>query len=322
MRAIKSADAEALGRLYEQSFSGIDLPYGQSLDEQFFSRRLFSSRLYSTDCSLIEYGAREDIGAAVLANLRQFPNQKTTDIVYLNLLILKPDDLGSRCGKQLITELLNYARSLHKEKIITSLQWIGVWPGLLSTHKQALNICLTSGARITGEDIFLESDINNTIDQLRSETIQPLKDTIFRHYQSNDFDSLYRLLAGHFSIGWLHETMSKVSNNFESFNGYGLSATFRPEDIFVVEHESELCGFCVVQSDTDDDLCFFGPMGIEPKCRGKGIGSRLLLKALQYLIHKNKKRVGLWTSESIYRDFYKRFGMQKTISGIHLQWIL
>lgn len=320
MRAITPTDSASIKTLHNQSFSSLELFYGAEMEENFLNRRLFSSKLFSTDCSLIEYTDNGDICGAVLANLRPHPEQVNSTNIYLNHLLVSPDASGTICGQQLIAELIASARKLRKNKIVTSLQWAGVWPGILSTHEQCLNICRKTGARLSKGELFIISDIAKTTARVARNARSSIPGVELRPYQDRDFDELHNLLTEQFSVGWLYEVLSKVNNEYESFNGYGIAYTYQPGDVFVALHKSKVCGFCVVQSSTFDNRCFFGPIGIDRQLRNTGIGTRLLLKSLDYLRGKRKKTIGLWTSKPIYERFYKRFGMQKSMETLNAEW--
>lgn len=309
-------------RLFQESFSGMELYYGRDLDDEFMHRRLFSSVLYSTDCSRIQYAGDRGITAAAFANWRKRPDQSSADSLYLNLFFMKPDASGTCSAKQLIVDLMKLAKNAGKKSMVTSLQWTGVWPGILSHHTQAIEICRTTGAQLSQGEVFLESDICRTL-KLAGRKLKPLAlDLEIRRYRVDDYENLHHFMSQNFSVGWLHETMSKVSAAFESFNGYGLANSYRPDDVFVIADTQRIYGFCVVQSVTGDDRSFIGPIGMAPSLRGQGIGPHLFLKALEYLRSRNKKSVGLWTTESIYQGFYSRFDMKKTMSTQCAEWKL
>lgn len=320
--ALNVKDTEAIKRLYQEAFSGMELYYGRYIGDEFMQRRLFSSGLYSTDCSIVHRDGDRELDAAVFANLRKSPDQISSDSLYLNLILMKPDLDGKYSAKGLIEELLGIAESAGKRRVVTSLQWSGIWPGILSSYIQAIEICRDTKARLSHGEVFLVADISRTL-HLAQRGLQNLPSNLeIRQYYDEDYDKLHQLMMRNFSIGWLHETLSKVSADYESFNGYGLAETYRPDDVLVVMDKQRLCGFCVVQSVTDGYRSFIGPLGMAPSYRGQGIGPHLFLKALEYLHGNSKKSVGLWTSRSIYQRFYSRFDMTEAMSTYSAEWRL
>ena len=318
--ALNVKDTEAIKRLYQESFSGMDLYYGEYINDEYIQRRLFSSVLYITDRSIVHRVGDCELDAAVFANLRKSPDQVSSDSLYLNLIVMKPDIDGKTSATRLIKELLKIAERAGKRRVVTSLQWSGMWPGILSNYTQAIEICRETKARLSHGEVFLVADISRTL-HLAKRGFQNLPSNLeIRQYYDEDYDKLHRLMMRNFSIGWLHETLSKVNVDFESFNGYGLAETYRPEDVLVVMDKKRLCGFCVVQSVTDGYRSFIGPLGMEPSYRGQGIGTHLFLKALEYLNGRSKNSVGLWTSQSIYQSFYSRFDMTETMSTYSAEW--
>jgi len=114
--------------------------------------------------------------------------------------------------------------------------------------------------------------------------------------------------------------MSKVDETFESFNGYGLSKTYRPNDLIVVIFQNKICGFCIVQSQTNNEMAFFGPVAILKEHRGKQLGGIILEKVVEYLQGLKKTKMGLWTNDVIYQKFYKHYGFTKTGETVHVEW--
>jgi predicted GNAT family N-acyltransferase len=87
-----------------------------------------------------------------------------------------------------------------------------------------------------------------------------------------------------------------------------------------VEYQETVGGFCVLQSNTSTDSGFFGPVGLKPELRGKGIGQDILSNAAYYLMDRGKKKMGLWTSEAIFQSFYAKYRLHKVFETVHIEW--
>jgi GNAT superfamily N-acetyltransferase len=75
-----------------------------------------------------------------------------------------------------------------------------------------------------------------------------------------------RFVRRHFTEGWADETM--------------VSFARVPVGCFVATFEKRIVGFAVIESTAPN---FFGPTGVDPAHRSKGIGTALLIAALQGL---------------------------------------
>lgn len=89
-----------------------------------------------------------------------------------------------------------------------------------------------------------------------------------------------------------------------------------PQGFLVAFQGGKVVGFISVHSNWVEDG---EPMGeihefvVESSAQGRGIGKMLFEEALDYLLGKGRKRIGLWVGERNQRaiDFYLRNGFQK-----------
>jgi GNAT superfamily N-acetyltransferase len=87
-----------------------------------------------------------------------------------------------------------------------------------------------------------------------------------RRARSYEKSHVERFVRQHFSEGWVDEAM--------------VSFAHVPVGCFVATFEEHVVGFAVIESTARN---FFGPTGVEPAHRGKGIGTALLVAALTAL---------------------------------------
>ncbi len=217
-------------------------------------------------------------------------------------------------GNMLLDALLTDAKKNGKKSVMTSLQWGWIWPGFFVHSDKDIEFAKKTGARLAPGELYVElscreinAEILNTGDpNYYSKSIK------IKHYEDKAFKSLQYLLKYEFGTGWTHEVLNKVSTDFECFNGYGLASAYNPMDVFIVYYNDELCGFCIVQSQTGTNQSFFGPIGLTENMRGNGIGKFLTFEALDYLKKMGKNKVGLWTNVKIYNAFtlciYRPYG--------------
>ncbi|MBC7807816.1 MAG: GNAT family N-acetyltransferase, partial [Akkermansiaceae bacterium] len=89
---------------------------------------------------------------------------------------------------------------------------------------------------------------------------------VVRRAHPFDLSRTRRFIARHFSESWADEAQA----------GF----TRQPITTFLAIHEKRIVGFASVDATAKG---FFGPTGVDPALRGKGIGSVLLLVALHAL---------------------------------------
>jgi GNAT superfamily N-acetyltransferase len=87
-----------------------------------------------------------------------------------------------------------------------------------------------------------------------------------RRARSYEKSQVKRFVLKHFSEGWADETQVAFAHV--------------PIGCHLATHESRVAGFAVVESTARG---FFGPTGVDPAHRGKGIGTALLVAALHGL---------------------------------------
>jgi len=310
----KTISSKPFKDLFDECFNLRNAPYGKHISSNFLEKRVFASSIYSTDCSKAIYSKSGELCGFAMANFNAHPLQKESDALYLNLFFITEAYRNRGLGQALIKELVTTARNHGKKLLKTSLQWAGIWPGILSHWKNEIAFCQKMGGQLKPGELFIEMDLQQSLSRPRHEN------AIVRPYLASDFEALQRLLVENFSVGWTHEVFNKVSPHFDNFNGYGLAFPYCPQDVFVAENQKGICGFCIVQSTTDDKMSFFGPIGIAPAFRRMGIGTQLLFKAIDYLKAKGKEKMGLWATERNYKRFYQPFGMPKTFETVQVEW--
>jgi GNAT superfamily N-acetyltransferase len=87
-----------------------------------------------------------------------------------------------------------------------------------------------------------------------------------RRARSYERSHVGRFVRRHFSEGWADEAM--------------VSFAHLPVGCFIATQKKKIVGFAVVESTAPN---FFGPTGVDPAERGKGIGTALLVAALHGL---------------------------------------
>ncbi|MBX5327170.1 MAG: GNAT family N-acetyltransferase [Candidatus Bathyarchaeia archaeon] len=88
---------------------------------------------------------------------------------------------------------------------------------------------------------------------------------------------------------------------------------YEPNGCFIAEHENQKVGH--VFTVNYDKLGWIGLLIVNPEHRGKGIGTQLMKKAIQYLEKKGTKTIGL-DAEQKAAPLYERLGFKKAYDSL------
>ncbi|MEO5362378.1 MAG: GNAT family N-acetyltransferase [Magnetococcus sp. DMHC-8] len=312
-------------RVYDRAFAGAALPYGHRLPDGFLASRVFGSSLWPADCSqLLVTRTGEGVGL-LLANRRANPAVPSSDWLWLHLLCIVPARRRQGWGRHLLAGLRERAHAEGRCGVATALQWAGLWPGVPEGLTAMRAFGDRTGAEWRPGELYLvkhlaepwpESGLIRLV--AAGEEIMPIP------YARRHRDSLQKLLHAEFGTGWQHETLSRIDAGYEPFNGYGLATTGAPDHagrgVWVLEQGGQVIGFCVVQWEGEGSTAFFGPIGLSPAWRGRGLGTRLLLAAARQARATGRERLGLWTSAALAEGFYQPLGFQALLSTRHALW--
>jgi predicted N-acetyltransferase YhbS len=89
---------------------------------------------------------------------------------------------------------------------------------------------------------------------------------VVRRARSYERSKVERFVRRHFSEGWADEALVSFGRT--------------PVGCFVATSEKKIVGFAVIESTAPN---FFGPTGVDPAHRGKGIGTALVVASLHAL---------------------------------------
>lgn len=310
--------------LYDRAFAHATIPYGRQLPAAFLEKRVFGSLLWSSDCSRgVVTEAGEWVGLAI-ANRRRNPDSSEGEWLWLQLFCIAPAWQRQGMGRHLLQSLLATAAAEGKQGVVTSLQWAGIWPGMPVGLDAMRAFCLHTGAALSPGEIYLEKTLQEP--EANDGEEGPLFQDGMRvvSYGHIHQEGLGVLLKEQFSVGWQQETLSRIDPAYEPFNGYGLADTFDPvapgRGVLVAEYAGQVAGFCVVQAGEAPLTGFFGPIGLWPRWRGRGWGSRLMRAAIQYARGLGWERLGLWTSAPLADGFYIPLGWRTVSVTQQAEW--
>lgn len=308
---------KTFNQAYNDCFKVFALPYGKKIEEDFLEKRLLHSQIYPFDFSKVIFTERHEICGFLLANLRKNPAQTHASELFVQLFFIIEKYRKQGYATGVFQELFNYAKNNGISKITTSLQWGGIWPGVFTQFSDFLAFSKKRGGTIKSGELFLELETKN----FQKKEIK-LNNYQIRFFKESDREKLFQYLTQRFGIGWQCEVMSKIDQHVEPFNGYGLSNVYCPNDVLIVSYQNQLCGFGIVQSQTNHEMAFCGPLEISQEHRGQQLGGLLLEKVVDYLQGLQKTKIGLWTNQAIYEKFYQPYGFVKTGETVHVEWHL
>lgn len=138
---------------------------------------------------------------------------------------------------------------------------------------------------------------------------------VFRKYRPGDEEGVASLLHSNF------ETFREYDINKEVWLGYGkIDGGFRPENALVAEYEGKIVGHVQIvhrRVKVGDnhyvDMGGIANVSTMPEMRRRGIGTTLLMNAIEHCVNEGIPLSGLFTSYgSIAHRMYKRVGYEDT----------
>ena len=95
---------------------------------------------------------------------------------------------------------------------------------------------------------------------------------VIRKPLTPEYDFVVRWVGQQFSSGWASEAQSAIVN--------------RPVSLFIAVRDDDMLGFCCYDATARG---FVGPIGIEVRARGQGVGAAMLCASLALpMSHKNR----------------------------------
>lgn len=136
-----------------------------------------------------------------------------------------------------------------------------------------------------------------------------------------DIGEIIRLHGLHYAkeYGWDYTFEGYVAQSFADFV---LSADKDKSCLWIVEDQGKIVGSIGIVAKKDSDEAQLRWFFLLPALRGKGFGSKLIKKALDYCRFQNFKSVFLWTVTDLKAaaHVYQSFGFRKVEEQAHPLW--
>jgi len=195
---------------------------------------------------------------------------------WIRLLAVHP---GQRCrgiGDKLLKEaekrlIARGAGSLSIMDVPANYQM----PGVDIRYKEAFCFLPKKGYKRGIPNINLICDVNTQmIDEQKEKKRLEKEGFVLKKASEEDWEGLEKFLKANWEC-WIDEARSSFDNT--------------PKTIYICIHKGAVVGFCGYEGN-NRGMGWFGPMGVDPITRGKGIGAAICLLCLQEIALLGHKR--------------------------------
>ena len=218
---------------------------------------------------------------------------------FIRLLAVHPKWRGLGVGRELLLEM-------EKRLIARNVKAISIMdvpanyymPGVDVRYKEAFCFLEKHGYKRGAPNINLICDVRPGMFDCREDINRAKKQGFeIRRAVKSDWDGVEKFLKTNWAC-WIEEARSSFLND--------------PITMFICIHENEVVGFCGYEGN-NRGLGWFGPMGVSPVTRGKGVGAivcKLCLEEIARLGHE--KAIIPWVGPVRFYDKVCNADMDRT----------
>jgi len=186
---------------------------------------------------------------------------------WIRLLAVHPDFRCRGIGRELLEEMEK--RLKQRGAMVVSIMDVPgnyQMPGVDIHYKEAFCFLPKMGYKRGMPNINLICDVQPDMFRMQDK-IERLKGEGFlvRRAVETDWEKIEKFLAANWKC-WIGEVRSSFDND--------------PKTLYICIHEGEVVGFCAYEGN-NRGMGWFGPMGVAPITRGKGIGAMVCLLCLR-----------------------------------------
>jgi len=302
---LKEADIDILSEI--RALMNLSLKF-DFITDHMLVRCVVEDPNFIQENTLLAYNNGKLVGVLIGAERVRAPIEAVRsqkDIGWIKAVAVHPTFLKEGLLEVLLTEFESLMRDKNKRciRLADFASW-HFFPGINVAYDFYINTLMDLNfvkdhEAVNYEVSLLNFDIPQRI--VRYEKSLKKEGIVFRKANSNEMNVISRWVKHTFSPFWAYE----VERAFE----------FKQPKIWIAERsDGEILGFSVYGSLEPE---WFGPIGVDPKARAKGIGSVLLFKSL-YDMRLEGLRIAIipWTSHLF---FYAQI---PNIVGIRHYWIM
>jgi mycothiol synthase len=297
IRPFRGSDEAALIELWNTCLTR------DPLTPAIFRTRVLLDANFSAE-GLLVAEVDENLVGFVLSLTRQVPfylQGLEPELGWITAFGVHPDFRMKGIGKQLFDRSIQRARELGRRQV-----WISPYtpnyfiPGVdINAYEAALGFLKALGWQITSTPIAMQANLSGlqtTTEITRLEKILAEGGITVRPVEASDLPELMPFISVHFGWDWFRFAQEYLLQLF----GPGA------DDIvfLVARSHGTIVGYCQQRRER------FGPFGVLPEMRGKGIGSLLLARCLGSMVARGFRCAWfLWTGKHNQR-IYSQAGFQ------------
>lgn len=296
----------------ELEYEELRLFLNGALERDFITRHMFERVIsrdpnFSKDLVYLAYEGEELVGVLIGVYRVKSPPQyveRQKHVAWIKALAVPQEYRGKKIFDELLEVYLNRVAEDGKTEVRFSdfASWY-FYPGLDIHYEYYLSKFLEKGFTKAAEVVDYEVDLMylRYPERVRRREEKAVKEGIvFHEVEASEENKVVSWVTEKFSACWGIEASMAIHE---------------PEGgVWIAEKDGEILGFSVYGGLEPN---WFGPIGVDPKARGKGLGTILLYKCLESLRLRGYRYIIIpWTNHLF---FYTQL---EGVKGVRHYWIL
>lgn len=274
------------------------------ITKRTFREKTFLDPDFDSNGALVAEKEKTLIGFT-LAVVRKIPNNGRgleEDRGWITAIFVRPEYQRKGVGATLLQKALDFFRS-QKRQVVYVCGLSGsapnyFFPGVdIQMYGGALEFFKKYGFKVDHEAISMKGLLVNfkIPDKTKNKEEQLKREGIIVQFLESEYDqALLFFLSRYFPGDWHKHTRQLLESNVDR------------KRFFIALKSKEVIGYCHYKGE------HFGPFGVSPKYRRKGIGAVIFLKCTEKIHKDGGKKVWLyWADEPVAAEFYRGFGLKE-----------
>ena len=271
--------------------------------EELFNKKTFLEEDLYLDGSYA-FIEDNDIKGFIICKLNNTNVKEYEDTAWINSIFIDKKYQGKGIGTLLLKECESSLREKNVKKIIVGCDFNNFYSGIPEPTEHKENFFSCNGYILNDQYHY---DLINNISKMDFNKYkshrEEFKGELLKYYELPKLNSF---LQSSFPERWAFEIEEYIR------------VTKDIDNIILLKKKEDIIGFCKVEIFKDNvSIGSLGPIGVSENCRGRGLGKKILVYALEILQHRKVENVLIdWT---ILKDFYGQFGFtpHRTYKGAY-----